>query len=398
MIVEYWGVGMATAFGLPMTTGDISGHLLEDWIPSLPSTVSSSFVGWPPFLIDVARMSIGNCLALRAEAGRTERQWKGVLSWMLGVAGARHVLKSEGYRWVAPLSAFYPESTQDVDLSDWNVSFPRSAVVAERQPNNPSRLRPDYLALRPLASSQPTGTYEWAVAEAKGTKWNLTNGTLCPGEWSRQARNVSLTVNGSPATIQRHLVVATRVNPNAVYLQTRRLQVRAWNSDDDSRIPVPPEAIVDVVAAHLVGFFKNVRLRETARAIALSMHTAHATGRGGGVSAVPTVDRGETIRRSEDELRAKTEVGSQGTDRATIVPVDTELGTIKVSVAAPTISLVRRLREAHTVDQCASAVREADQALDEWAANRRGRPARHEQATLSLGAEVIFPSDVWGRR
>jgi hypothetical protein len=69
--------------------------------------VGSSFIGWPPFLLDPITIGANSVLALRAQAGRRDRQWKRVLSWMLGVAGARHVLKAEGYQWVAPLSAFY---------------------------------------------------------------------------------------------------------------------------------------------------------------------------------------------------------------------------------------------------------------------------------------------------
>ena len=107
MVVEFWGVGTATAAPLSMTTANISSHLLADWLPSLPDTASSLLVGWPPVLIDVVPMAVGDCLTLRTEAGRTERQWKSILSWMLGVAGSRHVLEAEGYRWVAPLSAFY---------------------------------------------------------------------------------------------------------------------------------------------------------------------------------------------------------------------------------------------------------------------------------------------------
>lgn len=129
-----------------MTTSDISSHLLADGVPSLPATVGSSFIGWPPFLVEVAKFNGNDFLALREEAGRTERHWKSVLSWMLGVAGTRHVLVSEGYRWIAPLSAFYPGTVQPVDLSAWHPSFPPTAVTAERRPGSRCRLRPDYLA------------------------------------------------------------------------------------------------------------------------------------------------------------------------------------------------------------------------------------------------------------
>src|SRR5882724_2529763 len=74
--VEYWGVGATTSSSLPMTTSDICGHLLADWVPSLPAAVGSSFIGWPPYLLQVANVSKTDLLAVRAEAARSERQWK----------------------------------------------------------------------------------------------------------------------------------------------------------------------------------------------------------------------------------------------------------------------------------------------------------------------------------
>ena len=73
---------------LPLTVADISSHLLADWMPALPAIVGSSFIGWPPFLLELAKFNETTVLAVRAEAGRSERQWKSVLSWMLGVAEA----------------------------------------------------------------------------------------------------------------------------------------------------------------------------------------------------------------------------------------------------------------------------------------------------------------------
>jgi hypothetical protein len=109
----------------------------------------------------------GNDVLLLTEAGRSERQWKGFVSWMLGVAGTRHVLTSGGYRWIAPISAFYPGAIQAVDLSTWNTLFPQSSIVATRKSGSTSRLFPDYLALRPKSG---VGSYEWAVAEANAKR------------------------------------------------------------------------------------------------------------------------------------------------------------------------------------------------------------------------------------
>src|SRR5208283_3622082 len=143
MAVEFWGVGKAASEALPMTVNHISAHLLADWVPSLPVNVSSSFVGWPPFLIKLVQDKKESYLTLQSEAGHSERQWKGFLSWMLGVAGTRHILKAEGYRWIAPLSAFYPEADQVVDTPLWHPGFPAGILTARWQPGNKSQLRPD---------------------------------------------------------------------------------------------------------------------------------------------------------------------------------------------------------------------------------------------------------------
>src|SRR4030095_2384384 len=192
MFVEFWDVGSPTSAPLPMTVGAISSYLAADWVPSLPPADGTAFMGWPPFLIE------GTFLALRDRAARSERQWKSVLSWMLGVAGARHFLRRDGYTWVAPLSAFYPTAVQTVDVQAWPPQFPQTKLVTDRNParrfpqpkpapnatpGSRSRLRPDYIALRPISGTQSAGAYEWAVAEAKGVAEQLSGKMACPGDW-----------------------------------------------------------------------------------------------------------------------------------------------------------------------------------------------------------------------
>jgi hypothetical protein len=207
MFVEFWDVGSATSASLAMTVGDISSHLAADWVPSLPPADGTAFMGWPPFLIeDLPAYSNTTFLALRDRAARSERQWKGVLSWMLGVAGARHFLRREGYTWVAPLSAFYPTAVRTVDVQAWPPQFPQTKLVTDRDPASRSRLRPDYIALRPMPGAQSAGAYEWAVAEAKGVTDQLSGKTACPADWCRQAHNVTVTVNGAKVSVPRHLV------------------------------------------------------------------------------------------------------------------------------------------------------------------------------------------------
>src|SRR5436189_6478589 len=97
--VDFWPVNIPKKSTLPMSVSQVSGHLMSDWIRSLPASVGSSFIGWPPYLLEDAMIDKVNALVLHPSAGRSDRQWKGVLSWMLGIAGARHVLEVEKYRW-----------------------------------------------------------------------------------------------------------------------------------------------------------------------------------------------------------------------------------------------------------------------------------------------------------
>src|SRR5262249_50610263 len=147
VFVEYWSVGTSPSSLLPMSTGDVSRHLLMDWVPSLPVNVSASFIGWPPYLLRPVAFNKKNILSLAERAGRSERQWKGFLSWTLGVAGTRHVLKNEGYRWIAPLSAFYDDAIQPVDLASWPSAFKPGVVIASKPRGSRIAIRPDYLAI-----------------------------------------------------------------------------------------------------------------------------------------------------------------------------------------------------------------------------------------------------------
>jgi hypothetical protein len=297
MFVQSWAVGASTATNVSMTAGDISGHLLADWIPSFPLALSSSFVGWPSFLIDTVNVEAHQFLTLASVTKTSERQWKGVLSWMLGVAGARHVLASEGYRWIAPMSAFYPNNTQQVAIQR-DFPFPPSSISVSRDPGSASLLRPDYLALRPVTAGQVSGGYEWAVAEAKGTASALNNMSTAPQAWSDQVRNAVVTMDGVAVTIPRNLVICTRVNPNAARPKTRRLQLRAWNRKDGKAENLSSAAAADVAAAHLFGLFRGLHLPQSAAAVA---HSVEVRARSRAKKAIATVSK--DVRKSSDIAR-----------------------------------------------------------------------------------------------
>lgn len=383
-----------------MSTADISAHLLADWMPWLPPSASTSFMGWPPFLIEVLTLRGNDCLALREEAARTERQWKGVLSWMLGVAGTRQTLLcTEGYRWIAPLSAFYPEAVQEVDLGKWHPSFPPSSVKATRRPGSESRLRPDYVALRPATAGQQGQSYEWAVVESKGTSAYLGGPKSCPIPWYKQVRNVVITVDGAEVRAPRHLVIATRVNPNAKRPETRRIQVRAWNSTDVATpAALPGGSAVEIVAAHLFGLFASLGLREAARATALAVQRRVETAPEG-LSAFARQQSKTLWEAADRELEEplpehpKNATPDPDESHGRTVTIETVVGPVNVEIAAPVVTLARKLWRSEDRDAAADVLEHTDAQLDEWEHARRTAPRKRNSVILPFGVEVRLPDD-----
>jgi hypothetical protein len=392
--VEFWGVGASSQTFLPLDTSQIAGHLLADWVPSLPAAVGSSFIGWPPFLIEVVRRSGRQLLAVRTEAGRSERQWKSVLSWMLGVAGTRHVLASEGYRWVAPVSAFYANAAQVVDLSAWHPAFPRSIVRTSRRPRSGSKLCPDYLALRP--TTQAPGALEWAVAESKGSRRSLTNLQTCPPAWSKQARNIIVKVRGSTVSIPRHIVVATRVNPAGREPWTRRMQVRAWNQKDDSPTQLSPDAAVEIVSAHLFGLFRGLHMPRNALAVAISVQERRETSVQARRPTATADERARLFESADVEFRERIRRTAATRDGSSVV--DTELGAVAVNLAEPLLTLSGAIREARTADEAFTAVKRADSELDDWQRSRPRNEEKHGIVFLPFGVELQMPDSFEPRK
>jgi hypothetical protein len=333
-------------------------------------------------------------IALRPEAGRSERQWKSVLSWMLGIAGARQILTNEGYRWIAPLSAFYPNARQTVDLSAWTSAFPASSITVTRRPDSRSRFRPDYLALRSTMSRRRTGVYDWAIAEAKGTLISLTNLSTCPIRWSNQARNVAVTVNGSEVNVPRHLVIATRVNPNAVRRKARYIQVRAWNRRNEPEEPqLTPESALDIVAAHLFGVFRGLQLRENALAVALAVQLRADRRRKQLSSGASLDDLSRVSEQAENELSGRIErsAGIEPRSRP-VISVETDGVPIEIELAEPLIALARKMRETEEPELAEAVLERIDHELDSWETERRKVLDEETTILLPSGLGFHFPA------
>ena len=364
-----------------MDAGDISTHLVADWLPFLPSSVSSSVCGWPPILVSSEESKSGSFLTMRTEAGRTERQWKAVMSWMLGVAGARHALENLGYRWIAPLSAFYSKANEPVDLSRWHERYPPTVLSIDSDPDSNSRLRPDFIAIKPISSG---GDIEWAVVEAKGTTRQLRNMHRCRRDWRDQVRNVRVICQGRSVGVRRHIVIATRVNPNASRPRTRRLQIRVWNSSQGGSESLPLVAAPEIASAHLYGLARTLGLMHTARELAVAGFDRAQNWRTYGDN--PPEAMGHRHRlidagpQSQDEFVATDEPRSLATDTGPIVP----------HLEQETKELLDGLVEAGTGSRAVDVLRAADCRLDAKRKEHSER-ARGRSRALSVGIRLEFP-------
>ncbi|HET7463005.1 MAG TPA: hypothetical protein VFJ82_17260, partial [Longimicrobium sp.] len=375
MNVHYWPVGIRSAQPLPLSHDQIAGMLLQDWAPLNAPPPASALFGWPAHLIQAQSDRGTFYWEMREELASTERQWKRVIAWMLGVVGARHLLAEEGYRWIAPVSAFFANAQHPARVYNWHRAFPPGAVVTQgfsrQRANGTSRPRatpllPDYLAIRPR---QVTGVRGWAAVEAKGTDDALhTPGKdNCPRSWRRQAWNLIVTLHGARVPIPRHIVAATRVNPGAKKWTTRCLHVRGWNSADRQPPEPPPQLAVEIAAAHLFGLCLSLGLVENAAALA-----AGVKARGGTVSqsAERRPRRDETLAAmaaSADEELSSYSAPATGEDpetrrihRTLVSP----LGLAEVTIEPATTMLIERLRSTD-IDVASAALDQADTRLND---------------------------------
>ncbi|MBB4637479.1 hypothetical protein [Longimicrobium terrae] len=378
MNIQYWHINHSSSSDRPMTIDRMAGHLAEDWLPALSPGPSHAFVG----LLSSIIYDSGNYWTVNRALGGTDSQWKQAISWLLGVVGARETLAAEGYRWIAPVSAFAPTG-QRVPLVNWHPSFPQSRLVAAKPPQPSSKLLPDYLAIHPA----PAGFAAWAAAEAKGTRKTIASRRDCLPEWKNQAENVEVRFNGHVETIPRHIVTATRVNPNATRDRTRRMLVRSWNRALPESPKLDPELVVEIAAAHLFGVCSNLGLWSNAEALANGVRDRRARAAEGKRAAESDAPKQTPTPRADRELGIyDDEDGSEDVKRVTIYGSEA-LPAIDVVIEVPTVRLIRELRSPDP-QKAVDALARADAALD--ALHAAEVDSEHSGALLPSGVRVNY--------
>jgi hypothetical protein len=229
------------------------------------------------------------------------------------------------------------------------------------------------------------------VAESKGTSASLVNKTRCPKDWKAQVQNIELSLHGAPIRVPRHIVVATRVNPNAKQPSTRCLQVRAWNSNHVETEGLPLEAAAEIASAHLFGLFRNLGLRENARALAASV-SARAR------SIARAVDR-STIRQQLAQLRARADKElnavrnialSQDPDMPITLRYPTEFGDVLIEIDVATKSIAAELMTCDDPAAAADVMAQSTSRFEKW-----DNPEVNQEAgdiVLPSGIRVRFPA------
>lgn len=354
---------------LALSDTDIAAHLIADWIPGIPSASPLDLLGWPGHLLAPAISRGHSFLSMHPMVSGCERQWKIVMSWMLGVACCRKVLLEEGYQWVAPASAFYPNINSAVSTPGWHHGYPSSRLKI-RQPTTPvSRLLPDYIAIRPVSSSTAV---EWALAESKGTRAAMSNMGICPSAWTNQVHNATVEYDGLAVPIARNLVVATRVNPNAKKALTRRIQVRAWNSSISASTDEFELAKIELIATSLFGICRNLDLIDNANAIAQATRMRH------------NGQAGDAERRSLRSLieRARLELKERGIDSAdqgaelgiSVRYRDDDFSRLRVKIERATLQMIETIQALATpIEDVRSHVAGLDREIRSWYEDQRSQ-------------------------
>ena len=170
--------------------------------------------------------------------------------------------------------------------------------------------------------------------------------------------------------------------------------MRAWNSTEHSAHPeLPSDAAVDIAAAHLFGLFRNLRLPNSARDIALSveMRSEDLHYNDGEVSR----RQSDVSARADDEMRELNRIDDPLAPGQTLTvgSIATDFGTVDFEIAAPLITFARNLRRARNSDLAAEALQQADAQLDDWHRLQSADRRDHSDVILPFGVRMRLPAN-----
>ena len=241
----------------------IAAYAATEWIPNTPHALING-------MADIARSAMVKEMisghphwCINPDLSYTDRQWSGFTSWILGVAFCRYAIEDEGFPFWSPVSSFSGKNSTGKTLTgNWLSSLPRSLFQVQKLGTS-SNLLPDYVVGRITANNR----YEFSFFESKGTKKSLDNRSVAPVDWISQANNGILSYKSIPLDINCNYIVATRVNPSAAKVETRRIITRVWK-DCSNMSHSNLSVFAHFVAVHYVGVFQRLGFIRLAELIA----------------------------------------------------------------------------------------------------------------------------------
>jgi hypothetical protein len=263
MNFDYHGIGSTGSRRIPVQAIELATNIITDWMPGAPNSLSRGFVDLLDNVVASHFIDGNHYWTLQPTAAHFEKQWKQVISWILGVAFCKKVVDIEGYTWIAPLSAFSSQNTYL--LSRWAPIIPFVNSTIKPDPSISATLMPDYVLARAGSGNPPL---EISFAESKATKNCLENCSMPPDSWINQARNARFYFRNKVIPATQKMLIATRVNPKARKAKTRRVYVRCWNSKKES-LGVSIEGFRDILLLHYFGVCERLGMTANAKLLAL---------------------------------------------------------------------------------------------------------------------------------
>lgn len=253
----------------------LATNIITDWMPGTPDTLATGFADLLSQLLVIPPNSIWE---VNRNMASFEKQWKQVSSWILGIGFCRTIIERQGYPWWAPVSAFTsPPNPLTINANNGFLtsiyyfapplpgtpfpSFTSSYFLTHchiTKPTPPlSTLLPDYVIAR-----VNNNNCEISFAESKGTK-NYLPSLNQPLDWINQSRNAEFFFRNSQLPITQYLLIATRINPNAIRSLTRQIYVRAWNSYK-LQASINFDVILDIISLNYIGVCQRIGLESLA--------------------------------------------------------------------------------------------------------------------------------------
>ncbi|MFP2913143.1 hypothetical protein ACLESD_50700 [Pyxidicoccus sp. 3LFB2] len=212
-------------------------HLLTDFRPW--SAPPGAHLGFVPFVASMFSQSPSKWETHR-DVEHYEKQWRPVISWLIGSAFSREAIDLLGWSAAIPVSVLASSQASRGPWPAYLAAALTTPVVVQRKRKG---LMPDYLAV-------PTGSRSFAFFESKGGQ-HPTIASKKPGStltkqltaWTQQVCNARLIVNGQTQAVERW-IAATRVHPGA---RSRETYVRLWkvlcakNEPSETHVDAPPD-------------------------------------------------------------------------------------------------------------------------------------------------------------